>query len=179
MDIQRKLTNSSLSTNTEIWTPIGKESKIWERERERGLPQVVAQPNPLGFLPSVITEEEKGEILYCWEGRGTLLVSCLRWLLKKKMEKFCKGRNFVLLGGKRNSGLKGEKGCWTVGRWCWCWTVGSSFLLGGHGGWWVLKGTMTIHFYRTRSPGKDTWRDRGVNHDIRAKKYLSWGNEQR
>jgi hypothetical protein len=35
-----------------------------EKERKRELPQVVAQPNPLGFLPSVITDEEKGEILY-------------------------------------------------------------------------------------------------------------------
>jgi hypothetical protein len=31
------------------------------RERKRELPQVIAQPNPLGFLPSVIIEEGRGE----------------------------------------------------------------------------------------------------------------------
>jgi hypothetical protein len=31
------------------------------RERKRELPQVIAQPDPLGFLPSVIIEEGRGE----------------------------------------------------------------------------------------------------------------------
>jgi len=41
-----------------------------EGERERELPQVAAQPNPIGFLPSVIIEEESGEIFVLLRGKS-------------------------------------------------------------------------------------------------------------
>jgi hypothetical protein len=40
-----------------------------EGERKRELPQVVAQPNPIGFLPSVIIEEERGELFVLLRGK--------------------------------------------------------------------------------------------------------------
>jgi hypothetical protein len=56
-----------------------RERKIHQREREwregerkRELPQVIAQPDPLGFLPSVIIEEGRGEIFCLVEGEEGL-----------------------------------------------------------------------------------------------------------
>jgi hypothetical protein len=69
MGIQRKLpihhyqqTLRNLKPNMKRKQDLSKrEENTPKRERKRELPQAVAQPNPLGFLPSVITEEEKGE----------------------------------------------------------------------------------------------------------------------
>jgi hypothetical protein len=64
---KERITSSSCPTKSSWFPAFG---DYWRREWINFV-LLGGKRGPLGFLPSVITEKENGEILYCCEGRGT------------------------------------------------------------------------------------------------------------